>query len=423
MLRPLPRSLLVVGLLVAALAPSRAASQGTTRSEPIGGRAAAEEAEVTQGRFVFAAIGIDAYDHYPPWKTLDNAVNDVRAMRQTLVDQYSFESPDEWILTDSAATHQAIRQLVLRDLRAGLEATDNLVFFYAGHGSNTADVIGADTVGHTGYIVPRDAKFPAHQDPSQYYEIEDLLEDIAGLPARHILVILDSCYSGFAVEGGFKTRGGEEMTQQVSDLVGRRSRRVITSAQSDQEAADGGTDFPSNSLFTGWLTEGLRRAAEGGPSDEPSPDADDDGLVTVTELYSFVRGRVGSDSQSRQTPDFGSFKLDDRGELVLSLEVDLFDELFRDATTAYAADKEDALVEAVEGALDERPEGARSAYLRYLRAEFLDDRPELVNALRDLAALGDALDGVPAPFTTPSAVRRALARAEAACGAACPPAA
>ena len=412
-----------LAVLTAALVPLPATAQVGTRSEPIGGRAEAVEAEITQGRFVFAAIGIDDYDHFPPWKTLDNAVNDVRAIRQTLVDRYSFESPDEWILTDSAATQQAIRQLVLRDLRAGLEATDNLVFFYAGHGSNTADVIGADTVGHTGYIVPRDAKVPAHQDPSQYYEIEDLLEDIAGLPARHILVILDSCYSGFAVEGGFKSRGGEEMTQQVSDLVGRRSRRVITSAQSDQEAADGGTDFPSNSLFTGWLTEGLRRAADGSGTGGGSPDADNDGLVTVTELYSFVRGRVGSDSESQQTPDFGSFKLDDRGELVLSLEVDRFDELFRDATAAYDQDKEEALIEAVEGALGERPEGAQSAYLRYLRAEFLDDRPELVEALRDLAALGEALDGVPAPFTTPSAVRRALGRAEAACGTACAPAA
>jgi uncharacterized caspase-like protein len=422
MLRRIPLFALAAALLAHALAPSPGVAQLVTRSEAIGGPEEDGDA-VVQGRFVFAAVGIDDYDHYPPWKALDNAVNDVRSMRQTLVDQYAFESPDEWVLTDSTATHQAIRQLVLRDLRAGLQPTDNLVFFYAGHGTNTADVIGGDTVGHTGYIVPRDAKFPPHQDPSQYYEIEDLLEDIAGLPARHILVILDSCYSGFAVEGGFKSRGGEEMTQQVSDLVGRRSRRVITSAQSDQEAADGGADFPSNSLFTGWLTEGLRRAAGVGSSDAQSPDSDSDGLVTVTELYSFVRGRVGSDSESRQTPDFGSFKLDDRGELVLALEVDLFEELFRDAVAAYDEEKEAELVDAVDGALAERPEGARSAYLRYLRAEFLDDRPAMVGALRELAALGDALEGVPAPFTTPRAVARSLARAEAACGEACPPAA
>lgn len=413
------RLLLAAGLLAAALSPLRAVAQVATRSQPIGGASAETEGEVVQGRFVFAAVGIDDYEHYPPWKALDNAVNDVRAMRQTLVDQYSFDSPDEWILTDSAATHQAIRQLVLRDLRAGLQPTDNLVFFYAGHGANTADVIGGDTVGHTGYIVPRDAKISAYQDPSQYYEIEDLLEDIAGLPARHILVILDSCYSGFAVEGGFKTRG-EETTQQVSDLVGRRSRRVITSAQSDQEAADGGADFPANSLFTGWLTEGLRRAADGTGSTSQSPDGDNDGLVTVTELYSFVRGRVGSDSESRQTPDFGSFKLDDRGELVLSLEVDQFDASFREAVAAYDEGKEEDLIDAVEAALDERPEGPQSAYLTFLRAEFLDDRPTMVSALRELAASGDALDGIPAPYNTSRGVSRALARAEAACGTDCP---
>jgi hypothetical protein len=403
----------------AALAvPAPGAAQVATRSERVGS-GPAPQPEVVQGRFVFAAVGIDSYDHYPPWKTLDNAVNDVRAMRQTLVDQYSFESPDEWILTDSAATHQGIRQMILRDLRSSLQPDDNLVFFYAGHGANIADVIGGDTVGHTGYIVPREAKVPASQDPSQYYEIEDLLEDIASLPARHILVILDSCYSGFAVEGGFKSRGGEEMTQQVSDLVGRRSRRVITSAQSNQEAADGGADFPTNSLFTGWLTEGLRRAAQGVAGEEQSPDGDSDGMVTVTELYAFVRSRVGSVSESRQTPDFGSFKLDDRGELVLSLEVDLFDALFRDATRAYDEEKEDALVEAVDGAIAERPEGPQSAYLRYLRAEFLEDYPEQVSALRELASFGEELVGVPALLDTPRKISRALGRAEAACGAAC----
>jgi len=420
MLRRLP-PLIVVALAASLATGSRASAQDTGTRGRVGAGSAAQEAPIEQGRFVFAAVGIDAYEHYPPWKELDNAVNDVRAMRQTLVDQYSFESPDEWILIDSAATHQAIRQLVLRDLRAGLQSNDNLVFFFAGHGTNTATVFGTDTVGHTGYIVPRDAKFPAHADPSQYYEIEDLLEDIAGLPARHILVILDSCYSGFAVEGEFKTRGGDTSTQQMTDLVGRRSRRVITSAQSDQEAADGGADFPTNSLFTGWLTEGLRRAANGALATD-SPDGSD-GFVTVTELYNFVRGRVGSDSASRQTPDFGSFKLDDRGELVLSLEVDVFDQNFRDAVAAYDVGKEEDLLAAVDDALAERPEGPQSAYLRYLRAEFLGNVTDEVAALRELAgADAEVLTGFQ-HMNSPAMVRRRLGRAEAQCGQACPPAA
>lgn len=154
--------------------------------------------------------------------------------------------------------------------------------------------------------------------PQQYVEVEALLEELARLPALHVLVILDSVYAGLSVVGS-SLRRRYEGTPLVADLMGRVSRQLMTSALSDQLAADGGSDFPNNSLFTGWLVEGLRRAADGGGPDAPSPDTDQDGLLTVTELYAFVRGRVGSDSGARQTPDFGTFELDDRGSFVFRL--------------------------------------------------------------------------------------------------------
>ena len=120
------------------------------------------------------------------------------------------------------------------------------------------------------------------------------------------------------------------------------------------------------SLFTGWLIEGLRRGAQGGGPDTPSPDTDEDGMITVTELYAFVRGRVGSASDSRQTPDFGAFELDQRGELVLTLETDEFSELFNAANEAFEDGKLEDFATAAEEALGEQSEGPRPSYLRYL---------------------------------------------------------
>jgi hypothetical protein len=380
-----------------------------TRSNVVG--AAAVKAEMpAEGRYVFAGVGIDAYQQAALWKPLDNAVNDVLRMRQALVDVYGFDAPEEWLLTDSAATAQAILSLI-DQLRQTLQPDDNLVFFYAGHGAEVRDVVGGEEVGRTGFIVPVNVKGPVSQVPSQYVNIQMLLEALARLPARHVLVILDSCYSGLALESSFKTRGGGE-TQQVRDLVSRVSRRILTSAQADQLAADGGRDFPKNSLFTGWLVSGLERAAEGGGSGEPSPDADGDGNVTVTELYAFVRGRVGSDSQSRQTPDFGAFELDQRGELVLTLERDPFDELYADALAAFESGDFTEVESSAKAALEIESEGPKPAYLRYLSALVAEQQGKVLSALKELAALASA--GQEVPMSTGSLTME-LRRTEAYC--------
>ena len=381
----------VILALTALVAPSAAFAQVATRSDEIG-RPPDKRDEVTIGRYVFAGIGIDVYEHPDVWKTLDNAVNDVIRVRETLQQGFDFESPDAWLLRNEEATSIAIMQLI-DDLRRNLQPDDNLVFFYAGHGAELIDVVGGDEVGRTGYIVPVGAKVPVDQAPSQYVEIEDLLEALARLPARHVLVILDSCYSGMALEGSFKTRG--ETTQQATDLIRRVSRRVLTSAQSDQLAADGGADFPGNSLFTGWLTEGLKRATAGGDPDAPSPDTDGDGMITVTELYAFVRGRVGSASDSRQTPDFGAFELDQRGELVLRLETDPFEEHFAAARNAFGAGKFDDFFTQSALALEQRGQGPQPSYLRYLGARIDDELGVALAALRELAAFADAGETVP----------------------------
>ncbi len=40
------------------------------------------------------------------------------------------------------------------------------------------------------------------------------------------------------------------------------------------------------------------------------------GIVTGSELSLYVQQQVGQSSESKQTPDFGEFNLDDRGELI-----------------------------------------------------------------------------------------------------------
>src|SRR5204863_570474 len=93
----------------------------------------------------------------------------------------------------------------------------------------------------------------------------------------------------------------------LETLQGRRSRRVITSALGDERAADAGP-VPGHSLFTGCLIEALTGGLR-------SPR----GMVTGSEIAVWVQNRVRSYPSAQQTPDFGVFARDNRGEIVIPL--------------------------------------------------------------------------------------------------------
>lgn len=250
------------------------------------------------GRRVVVVIGIDDYQR---WGGLKNAVNDARGVSE-LFHQIGFEEivPP---LTNDAATFAAIRKLVLTDLKRALRENDGLVLFFAGHGyTETAYLQGTPV--RVGYIIPVDGDAPGG-DAGTWLELESWLRDVSRLPPRHILVILDSCHSGMALELS-RTRGGA--TEPYDRLLARRSRRVITSAQDNQQALDDGPT-PSHSLFTGVLLQALQG--------DIAPD--DRALITGTELAIYLQRRVGQLRSGAQTPDFGTLPLDAGGDLVLSL--------------------------------------------------------------------------------------------------------
>lgn len=259
----------------------------------------------SQGRKVIAAIGIDRYDH---WQRLANAVRD--ATRTTeLFGKLGFEQITEPLL-DRHATGTAIRSLVSSDLRK-LGPDDSLVLFYAGHGATYGHRPGGEEI-KTGYLIPTDASI-SPDDVSTWIDLEGWLRAVALLPAKHILVILDACRSGIALDGILQRHRGDESWQHEASaaLQARRSRRIITSALGDQVALDSGPKH-GHSLFTGCLIEGLtydlRRHG--------------DRATTGSGLGTYLQRRVDKHTNSRQTPDFGYFYHDERGEIAIPLVSD-----------------------------------------------------------------------------------------------------
>jgi len=253
-----------------------------------------------QGRKIITVVGVDNYTY---WSKLQNAVGDAQGVHKLFTEKFGFESPLEPLLNE-AVTKDAVNELVQDHLPTLLQPDDSLIFFFAGHGQTRESIVGGKTV-ETGYLIPIAAPTDRW---GAYIQLDPFLRDLANLPARHILVILDACRSGFALGNAKQTY--RDTMRYEADLTSRVSRKVITSARRDQPAQDGGP-VANHSLFTGTLINGLQSG---------DADLNMDGLVSSSELGLYLQQQVGLASGSNQTPDFGAFYHDDRGEMIIVLK-------------------------------------------------------------------------------------------------------
>ncbi|HEX8106138.1 MAG TPA: caspase family protein [Kofleriaceae bacterium] len=258
------------------------------------------------GRLVIATIGIDRYRH---WPALTNAVEDATGAA-ALFQRLGFEEVVPPLL-DDRATGGAIEALVADELTS-LGASDSLIVFYAGHGGTRTQQVGGRAV-RTGYLIPVDGSDDARV--TSWIEIDPWLRRIAKLPPRHILVILDACFSGIALSSAVKWGRNSGALIELPFAVAntRPSRLVITSALDDERAMDSGP-MPGHSLFTGCLMEALTGGLP------PIGTHDGRPMTIGSEIGRYVRNRVQTYPGRpgwQQTPDLGTFDYDERGEMLI----------------------------------------------------------------------------------------------------------
>jgi peptidoglycan/xylan/chitin deacetylase (PgdA/CDA1 family)/uncharacterized caspase-like protein len=236
-------------------------------------------------------IGID---DYAKWPKLQYAARDAQAIRETLIQKFSF-APDHVVsLGNKEATRTGILAAFHDKLaHSGMKKNDRLFVFFAGHGATRQLSSGRDL----GYIIPVDS------DPNQIAtdaipmtELQNIAES---LTAKHVLFVMDACYSGLGL-----TRGGGS-GNFMRDNAKRMGRQMLTAGGADQLVADGGPN--GHSVFTWTLLQAL--AGKG--------DLNGDGIITATELAAYVAPAVSA--VSRQTPAFGSLPGSEGGDFVFEL--------------------------------------------------------------------------------------------------------
>jgi len=237
-------------------------------------------------------IGIDDYAN---WPKLRYAVNDAKAIRDVLVEKYGFKAQNVITLTNQEATRENITAALgttLADPRK-VRREDRVFVFYAGHGATRHLPSGRDL----GYIVPVEAAADNYQ--SQAISMTQLQDIAEAIPAKHVLFIMDSCYSGMAL-----TRGGARPDGNLyaRELARRGARQMFTAGGADEEVADNGPN--GHSIFTWTLLQGLQGKA----------DLNGDGVITASELAAHVAPIVST--LSRQTPAFGNLVGSEGGDMI-----------------------------------------------------------------------------------------------------------
>lgn len=196
------------------------------------------------GNYHALVIGINEYQHM---NTLSTAVNDATVISRLLKDRYGFKVT---FLPD-ADRDQIVGALNI--LRKSLTEDDNLLIYYAGHGT-------LDETNDRGHWLPKDAM---EDDTTKWISNITLTDLINIMAARHVLVISDSCYAGALTRTtATSLRSGRTVQQRAADYIAlnkKRSRTALTSGGL-MPVLDRGRN--GHSVFANALIDALQNNAE-----------------------------------------------------------------------------------------------------------------------------------------------------------------
>lgn len=240
------------------------------------------------------AVGINEYPNLPGRFKLNYAVADVKAFVDLLQKKYGFDKKNAIMLTDSEATRRNIMEKLysLADTR-WVSRDDCVIFYFSGHGQTVPLPRGGDM----GFLIPYDAKVDLSQEPNlaeykqQCIGMNELNETAKLIPAKHIIFIIDACYSGLALETSRSLRS--DIPGYLSKVAKTTTQQIIAAGgkgEESEERADLG-----HGVFTHKLLEALETEIA---------DMNNDGVITGTELANYLSDAVRAKTNGKQNPQW-----------------------------------------------------------------------------------------------------------------------
>jgi hypothetical protein len=219
------------------------------------------------GKFYALIMGVSNYVN-PSMRNLDRPVKDAMDLYNLLTTRYTFEKENVFLLADPKRNDVIS---ALDKLQSKLTANDNLLIFYAGHGTY-------DKEANIGFWLPSDA---SRESRMNWISNSNLTDYLKLIKSKHTLLISDACFSGSI----FITRSAYiEMPKPVEKAYELPSKQALTS----------GTLFevPDASVFLKYLLDRLNK------NEEP--------FLTAEQLYISIK--IAVQNNSDDNTQFGNIQ-------------------------------------------------------------------------------------------------------------------
>jgi len=233
-------------------------------------------------------IGVGEYES-ADIPDLEFAPADALAIKEFLESDAAGPFDEVLYLENDKATLAAMRHALFVFLQQA-DWDDLVVIYFAGHG--TPDPNRPDNL----YLLPSDADLNALASTAfPMWDVKTALR--RQIASERVLVIADACHAAGAADGD--TLGGGESNAIAGGFAElfTPSRRLMITAADTNEFAQEDERWGGNGVFTHFLLEGLRGAA----------DLDNDGVVRFTELFEHVSSNVRQATNGQQNPQRSGF--------------------------------------------------------------------------------------------------------------------
>ena len=207
-------------------------------------------------------IGVEKYRQKLP--KADYAVHDARIMAKYLTKVMGYPEENIVMLINDRALKSDMEKYFEKWLSNNVEKNSSVFIYYSGHGAPNPKTGDA-------YLVPYDG------DPSFIeqtgYSLKRLYKNLNKLPAKEIIVVLDSCFSG-AGGRSVLAKGARPLVMNMDKQVLHSDRIAILSAAAGNQISST-YEEKGHGLFTYFLLKGIK-----------------DGNSALGTLYNYIKPQV-----------------------------------------------------------------------------------------------------------------------------------
>ena len=226
--------------------------------------------KVKQNRNAYAiVIGIEHYRQKLP--RADFATQDAKLMVDYLTKTMGYPEENVITLLNDHATNVDLAKYFEKWLPNNVDKGGTVFIYYSGHGA-------PDPKTGSAYLVPYDGD-PSFIDQTGY-SLKRMYEALGKLPAKEVIVALDSCFSGAGGRSVLAEGARPLVMSQQKSVVLPNNMTVMAAAAIDQISST--YKDKGHGLFTYFMLKGIKN------EDVVRPD----GSIKMDELFGYIKPQV-----------------------------------------------------------------------------------------------------------------------------------